>query len=62
MFNVECIVKSSILKTTLLVDSINKALIFVKSKDMFLSYNRNNSLIMTFNVKVLQVLVALIKN
>jgi hypothetical protein len=30
MFNVECIVKSSILKTTLHVDDISKALIFIK--------------------------------
>jgi hypothetical protein len=30
MFNVECIVKPSILKATLLVDAISKALVFVK--------------------------------
>jgi len=34
MFNVECIIKSLILKATLLVDVISKALIFVKSKNM----------------------------
>ncbi len=42
MFNVECIVKLSILKTILHVDAISKALVFVKSKDMFLLYNHNN--------------------
>jgi hypothetical protein len=42
MFDVECIVKSSILKLILLIDAINKALIFVKSKDMSLLYNHNN--------------------
>jgi hypothetical protein len=42
MLNVECIVKLSILKTILLVGAINKALVFVKSKEMFLLYNRNN--------------------
>jgi hypothetical protein len=36
MFNVECIVKLSILKVVLLVDAINKALVFVKSKDFFI--------------------------
>jgi hypothetical protein len=42
MFNVECIVKPSILKTVLPVDAISKTLVFVKSKDMFLLYSRNN--------------------
>jgi hypothetical protein len=42
MFNVECIVKSSILKATTLIDAISKALIFVKSKDIFLLYNHSN--------------------
>ncbi len=42
MFNVECIVKSSILKEILPIDVINKALVFVKSKYMFLLYNHNN--------------------
>jgi len=42
MFNVECIVKSLILKVILPVDAINKALVFVKLKDMSLLYNRNN--------------------
>jgi hypothetical protein len=42
MFNVECIVKSSILKATLYVDAISKALVFVKSEDLFLLYNHNN--------------------
>ncbi len=36
------IVKPSILKVTLLVDAISKALVFVKSKDMFILYNCNN--------------------
>ncbi len=42
MFNVECIVKPSILKATLPVDAISKALVFVKSKYMSLLYNCNN--------------------
>ncbi len=42
MFNVECIVKSSILKAILHVDAISKDLVFVKSKDMSLLYNCNN--------------------
>ncbi len=35
IFNAECIVKPSILKTSLLVVAMSKALIFVKSKNMF---------------------------
>jgi hypothetical protein len=31
MFNVECIIEPSIMKATLLIDAINKALDFVKS-------------------------------
>ncbi len=42
MFNVECIVKPSILKATLHIDAISKALVFVKSKDISLLYNCNN--------------------
>jgi hypothetical protein len=42
MFNVECIVKPSILEATLLVDAISKTLAFVKAKDMSLLYNCNN--------------------
>jgi hypothetical protein len=42
MFNVECIGKPSILKATLTIDVIIKALVFVKSKDMSLLYNYNN--------------------
>jgi hypothetical protein len=34
MFNVECIVKLSILNTTLLVNTKNKALVFVKFENM----------------------------
>ncbi len=62
MFNVECIVKVSILKATLPIDAISIALIFVKSKDISLSYNHNNPRIMNFNVKVLPVLTPLVKN
>jgi len=40
MFSVECLIK--LLKAILLVDAINKALVFVKSKYMFLLYNCNN--------------------
>jgi hypothetical protein len=43
MFNVECIIKLLILKVTLLIDTISKALVFVKSKYIYLLYNRNNS-------------------
>jgi hypothetical protein len=39
MFNVECIVKPSILKATLLDDVTSNTLVFVKSKDMSLLYN-----------------------
>jgi hypothetical protein len=42
MFDVECIIEPSILKTTLLIDAISKTLVFVKSKDMSLLYNHNN--------------------
>jgi hypothetical protein len=42
MFNVECIVKLSILKVVLLIDAISKALVFVKSEDMSLLYNYIN--------------------
>jgi hypothetical protein len=42
MFNVDCIIELSILKGALLIDAINKALVFVKSKDMFSLYNHNN--------------------
>jgi hypothetical protein len=42
VFNVECIVKQSILKTSLPIDAISKALVFVKLKDMYLLYNYNN--------------------
>jgi hypothetical protein len=42
MFNVECIVKLLILKIILPIDAISKALVFFKSKDMFLLYNHNN--------------------
>jgi hypothetical protein len=61
MCNVECIVKPSILKVTLLVDAISKALAFVMSKDMSLLYNYNNPWIMNFNVKVLPILAPLCK-
>jgi hypothetical protein len=42
MFNVECIVKPSILKTILHIDAISKALVFVKSEDTSLFYNHKN--------------------
>ncbi len=41
MLNVECIIKPLILKA-LPDDVISEALIFVKSKEMSLLYNRNN--------------------
>jgi len=42
MFNVECIIKSSILKSTLPIDVVSKALGFVKLENMSLLYNHNN--------------------
>jgi hypothetical protein len=42
MFNVECIVKPSILKVALHIDTIRRTLVFIKSKDMFLLYNHKN--------------------
>ncbi len=62
MFNAEFIIKLSILKVVLPTDAINKALVFVKLKDMPLLYNRNNPWIMNLNVKVLLVLTPLVKN
>jgi hypothetical protein len=41
LFNVECIIKLSILKIILPIDAISKALVFIKSKDMSLLYNHN---------------------
>jgi hypothetical protein len=41
MFNVECIVKPSILKVVLPIDAKSKTLVFVKSKYMSLLYNHN---------------------
>jgi hypothetical protein len=55
LFNVKCIVKPSILKATLHIDAISKALIFVKLEDTSLMHNRNNPSIMNFNVKVLPI-------
>jgi hypothetical protein len=60
MFSVECITK--LLKATLFVDAISKALGFVKSEDMSLLYNCNNPWVMSFNVKVLLVPAPLVKN
>ncbi len=42
MFNVECIVQPSISNATLLVNTMNKALVFVKFEYMFLLYDCNN--------------------
>jgi hypothetical protein len=42
MFNVECIIKLSILKAFLPINAINKSLVFVKLEDMSLLYNHNN--------------------
>jgi hypothetical protein len=55
MFNVECIV-------VLPIDAMSKALVFIKSKYMFLLYNYNNPLIMSFNVKFLLILAPRVKN
>jgi hypothetical protein len=48
MFNAECIIKSLILKATLHVDAISKALVFVKSKDTSLLYNLSCTPMSTF--------------
>jgi hypothetical protein len=53
MFNVECIIKPSILKATLTMNAINRALVFVKSLNILLLYNHDNHFIINFNVKVL---------
>jgi hypothetical protein len=37
MFNVECIVKPSILKAILLVDAVSNALVFVKFEKKFIT-------------------------
>ncbi len=42
MFNVECIVKPSISNATLFVNTMKKALAFVKFEYMFLLYDCNN--------------------
>ncbi len=62
MFNVEFIVKPSILKVTLPIDAISKTLVFVKLEDMPLLYNCNNPWIMSLTIKVLLVLAPLVKN
>ncbi len=62
MFNVECILKLLILKTSLHVDAISKTLVFVELEDTSLLYNHNNPWIMSFNVKVLPIPTPLVKN
>jgi hypothetical protein len=62
MFNVECIVKPSILKAILCVDAISKTLVFVKAYDMSLLHNCNNPSIISFNVNFLQIPTPLVKN
>jgi hypothetical protein len=42
MFDVECIVELSILKATLVMYAICRALVFVKFKDMSLLHDFNN--------------------
>jgi hypothetical protein len=42
MFNVECIVKPSILIVVLLVNAMRTTLVLVKLEDMYLLYNHNN--------------------
>jgi len=53
MFNVECIVKPSILKVILPIDAISKTLVFVKLKDMFQLYDCINPWITSFNVNLI---------
>jgi len=53
MFNVECIIKPWILKATLCMNAINRALVYVKFKNILLLYNHNNPFIISFSVKVL---------
>jgi hypothetical protein len=40
MFNVECFVRPSILNATLLVNGMNKSLVYVVFKYVFLFYNQ----------------------
>jgi hypothetical protein len=55
MFDVECIVELSILKATLIMYAICRALVFVKFKDMSLLHDCNKHWIISFNVKVLTI-------
>jgi hypothetical protein len=61
-FNVECIVELSILKATLDMYAICKALVFVKFKDISLLHDCNNHWIISFSVKVLAIPSPLVKN
>jgi hypothetical protein len=42
MFNVECIVKPSILNVALPMDAMRRTLVLIKFEDVFLIYNHNN--------------------
>jgi hypothetical protein len=55
MFDVECILKLLMLKATLVMYAISRALVFVKSKDMLELYDSNNPWIIRFSVKVLPI-------
>ncbi len=61
MFNIKFIVKPSILKVISHVDTISKALVFVRNRDISLVYDRSNSWIISFSVKVVLVTTPLVK-
>jgi hypothetical protein len=42
MFNVECVVKPSILNVILLVDAMRRILVLIKFEYMYLLYSHNN--------------------
>jgi hypothetical protein len=62
MFNVECVVKPSILNVILLVDAMRRILVLIKFEYMYLLYSHNNPWIINFDVKFLPILTLPIKN
>jgi hypothetical protein len=51
MFDVECIIKPSIFKATLLINAKSKTFVFIKLKDMYLSQITNHKKITTILIK-----------
>jgi len=62
LFKVECIIWLSMLNATLLVNTMSKALNFIKFNNRFLLYNCNNPWNIHFKVKILPIPTPLIKN